>query len=256
MSLLQRKGQRMNPVLWDALIRQLVYRSTPSDDVLVKWVYLLLQLACTPEQRSGLCGLISKCGHPECLDAALLLLDCVTQLEFKLNPAIIIPSLEDGKKRQVEWEIFTRFKYHDFKKVWESVLEPHLDVIAERVASIAINRLQQAYRMLVSVDRAYHAQNPTWRAAIEPHGQDRHPRWFDAIIDLARKALEWMARNSDEQIKRLTDSLISSEYLSCEDLLFITWRNPASRHPTRKWTGCSATTCSMHTAKSTKYIAS
>lgn len=211
MSLFQRKGQRINPMLWDALIRHLQHgKSNPSNDVLVRWIYLLLQHAYIPEQQTELCFLLAKCDHPDCLNAALMLLDRVTQLKFELEPAIIIPSFKDDK-RQVNWNLSTYFEYNRFKKVWEHVLQPQMPVAAEKVASIIIHRLQQAYYMYVNVRDSHWCPISYTRSAIEPHGQDRYPKQLDALVDLARNSLEWIVRNKAEQARRIIDSLICSE---------------------------------------------
>ena len=52
-----------------------------------------------------------------------------------------------------------------------------------------------------------------YRAAIEPHKQNWHPRANDVLIDVARDCLEWLILNKTEATLQWCDQSIKSEVL-------------------------------------------
>ncbi|MHB1455638.1 MAG: DUF4020 domain-containing protein [Armatimonadota bacterium] len=211
MSLIQSKGQQLNPMFWGILVDQLSYRQTPDNDVLVKWIHLLAQLANTPRQRTKLCGLLRKCTDIRCLDAAALLLDHVTQLEFNLGSRTGSRSAEGDNAPLVYWELTVPIEYHDFEEVWDNVLQPHIERLAEKVASISIYRLEQAYHMLLDIGNEYGARSLSEYSDIASNDQDSYSLGLNPLISLARNSLNWIMKNRDEQSHLIIRSLITSE---------------------------------------------
>lgn len=212
LSLLLRKGQRMNPILWEAVTSQFAY-GKPSREALAKWVPMLVRCADTSQRQRGLWQVLRKCSDTECTGTALLLFGHLTRFEPILEEAFSFFSSEESKTRLVNWGLAVPSSYHDFTEVWKNVFEPQIVVVAVKLASIIARQFEEAYGMLGSVAGSNHVREPfSWRrSAIEPHGQDHIPGEVDGLIDFARDTLEWLAKNRLEESEALASSLIGSD---------------------------------------------
>ena len=79
-------------------------------------------------------------------------------------------------------------------------LNPYLPQIAESLLEISAIRLSERH----SARTAWGQSESTWdsdsisRSAIEPHSQDQFQNDVDALIDVARECLDWLATSRTE----------------------------------------------------------
>ena len=89
-------------------------------------------------------------------------------------------------------------RYHNrLETMLTEYLKPYLPQIAESLLEITAIRLSERH----SARTAWGQSDSTWdsesssRSAIEPHSQDRFQSDVDALINVARECLEWLAAN-------------------------------------------------------------
>ena len=92
-------------------------------------------------------------------------------------------------------------------------LKLNLDRVVEPLLGNVIKYLERQHHTL----RVWGGANRNWnpasmdRSAIEPNEQDRDPKSFDTLIDVARDCLEWLALNQPETAAQLCDRLAGAE---------------------------------------------
>jgi len=180
-----RHGGRLNSHLWN----RLAWSLRPSDEallspsVLSRWVHFLM--TCVPPNfdEYALAGLAENCANLETFQNLLQVYDVMTASRHQVRPGY---ELYDGRGREIRMQSF-----------WETSLEPHLQAIAHSLLERTTIRLEERRSAIV----AWGQRNETWdadsygRSAIEPHCQDDLPHEIDALIDVARGCLEWLAAN-------------------------------------------------------------
>ena len=92
-------------------------------------------------------------------------------------------------------------------------LKPNLPQIAEAALEITTRRLSERYSVLAAWGR----NNAAWdsdsffRSAIEPHAQDNVHHDIDALIDVARECLDWLAADRPDAVKVWSERHIHSQ---------------------------------------------
>ncbi len=92
-------------------------------------------------------------------------------------------------------------------------LKPYLCLIAESLLEITVIRLSERH----SVRTAWGQSDLTWdsesssRSAIEPHSQDQFQDDVDALIDVARECLDWLAANRTDYARLWSERHANSQ---------------------------------------------
>ena len=91
---------------------------------------------------------------------------------------------------------------YQIRTLWEQCLKPNLPEIAERLLERSVWRLEERHSLIGAWEGEHTLDSDTFsRPAIEPHEQDRYPEGIDALIDIARDCLEWLAVNQPDAVK-------------------------------------------------------
>jgi len=200
-SLIARHGGRLNPHVWHMLVRCLgnIEDATLSTNTLSRWVHFLMGSVPLHVDVYSLSGLIMSCSKLEARQELLQVYDAMTASRHQVRPSI------GGN---------TSLNDHLIKgMLWENHLEPHLSEIAHSLLDRTTIRLQERHSMLVAWGEGGYAWDAdNWfRSAIEPHSQDDRPHEIDALVDVARGCLEWLAANDPVATEGWCDRFAASD---------------------------------------------
>lgn len=121
--------------------------------------------------------------------------------------ARLIWFLPDSEHRDDSWN------WH-MKKFWEDSLQPNLPKIAHMLLERVTMRLEEYHAMVMAWekggDRIVDSAS-LYRAAIEPHEQNKHFHRIDSLIDTARDCLEWLAINDPMTVSNWCNHFIHSD---------------------------------------------
>lgn len=194
LALVQRQGQVLNPILWRAIARHLVFcEPRPDAETLASWVTVLLRSAPEPERQSNFLDyLVDSCCHPEDDVPALLLFEHLTRPYLIMKPYFGFWGEEQKGDKKVDFEIALQGDEHWLRKTWEKLFRPNLEAFAHQLEPILTSYLQRAHYLLRATGRANGKWDPESfrRSAIEPHEQDLYPTRFDILVDAARDVIE------------------------------------------------------------------
>ena len=206
--LVRRNRLRLNPLLWHALARQLVYGETkPRGAMLAAWALILVSTVtpdCAEDFLTDL--LLLHCAGDDEIDAALLLLGHL------LRPRIVLESPwlgDEAHERPVtlQAEIKLRGDSDDLFRSWTEYFKPRLGATHRQLGGLLTWCLSDAHQLLRAAGNA----NPDWdplsfrRSAVEPHAQDAHRRDWEIWVDAARDLMEWLLENRPSEAQRLRD---------------------------------------------------
>ena len=181
--LIARHGGRLNPHLWNRLAWSLRHNDEASLDptVLSRWVHFLMTCVPSDFDDFALSGVAEACANLGAFQNLLQLYDLMTASRHQVRPGY---ELYDGGSRQIRMQSF-----------WETCLEPHLSNIAHSLLERTTMRLEERCSAILVSGRGGEAwdADSRRRSAIEPHSQDNMPREVDALINVARGCLEWLA---------------------------------------------------------------
>ena len=210
LGVIQRRGQRLNPVLWEALANNLALKlgsdRCPDARTVSKWAAVLLG-STQPESSSELLAfLLDSCRHPEDDLTALLLFERLTEPRSRLERGLSLPGM--GAPRQ---EIEVEGEVYSLRESWERIIKPDLALFAENLEPILTGHLQRAHLLLRSTGEADDIWDPltSSRSAIEPHEQDLRDTGVDLLVDAARDTLEWMLEHEPERAQRTIETWIT-----------------------------------------------
>jgi len=213
LALVQRQGQRLNPILWRAIARELAIRAPRSDvGPLAKWVTVLLSSAQPDWRPDFLNYLLEDCRYPEDRITALLLFEHLTRPHLELKPYFSFAIEESTTAERVDVAMSVEGDEHCLKECWEKIFQPNLSHFAGKLEPILTSHLIQAHLQL----RAFGKANERWdllsfhRSAIEPHEQDRHPRELDTLVDAARDVIEWMLEHEPDRAHAVIEAWSAS----------------------------------------------
>ena len=189
-SVIERHGSRLNPHLWNMITWQMgqTAQPLPSPQILSRWVHFLMS-AIPPDFNDALLeGLAENCATQGLLVNLLQTYDAITASRHQTNPS------------------FTRNNsdpyYYQTLSLWEKWLKPNLPKIAEPLLERTVQRLEERHSLIRAWEGENTLDSDTYsRSAIEPHEQDKYPEGIDALIDIARDCLEWLAVNQPEAVK-------------------------------------------------------
>ena len=202
MHLVARHNLHMHTAFWSVLARTvgLEKEQALDSEALARWVSLLLASAPPlnrfPWTSSELSFLGERCADAH-LPASLVNIFATmttTDLTIRSYPPIfgddgldislpLVPTVETG------------VDYYDINDLWTRKLKPRIDELAESLVDSAVGALESQHRTLV----AWQSAGPGWdtassgRSSIESHEQNSHPGPTDAVIEVARDCLEYLA---------------------------------------------------------------
>lgn len=116
--------------------------------------------------------------------------DSLVSIFDTLLKALSIPDLVNS------FNDYSTFTHYTISRIWTSAIKPHLDIIAEPVLSAAVDYLWRAY----IINRIWWNSNPHLdmrsmrRNAIETHHHGPRAETSDALVDITRDCLEYVAR--------------------------------------------------------------
>ncbi len=193
LAVVQRHGQHLNPVLWQAIAFELARQEPrPDAEVLGTWIEILLD--CRPPDWSmdALGWSLASCRYPEDCQTALLLFEHLTRPHTRLGPHLRTPTDDGDGLRQIDVEIAIEGDWFELREAWRKVFRPNLASLCGALVPILTHHLTRAHRLLRAIGRANDRQDlPSMgRSAIEPHEQDDRPDALDILIDAARDVIE------------------------------------------------------------------
>ena len=179
---------QLNPEFWKLLSWQMQNSIPKSPDaaVMTRWVHFLTSAVPSNGDDIALSWIAKAAASIEATNALLRTYEVMTALVNREPPRLGMIGSE---------------RYHyKLEKMLTEYLRPNLSRIAESLLEITAIRLGERH----SASAAWRPSESTLdsdsisRSAIEPHSQDRFQSDVDALIDVARECLDWLAANRSE----------------------------------------------------------
>ena len=189
-SLIERHGSRLNRHLWNTIAWRMgqASDSLPNQQILSRWVHLLTSTIPPDFNDALLEKMAENCAGQGLLVNTLQIHDMMTASRRQGTPGF-----DRNESDLSNYQIQT---------LWEKCLKPNLPEIAEALLEKTVWRLKERHSLI----RAWKGENALdyavfRRSAIESHQQDRHPGGIDALINIARDCLEWLAANRPDAVR-------------------------------------------------------
>ena len=185
---IENHGPRLNPELWKLLSWQMQNSIPDSPDAaaMTRWVLFLASVAPTSGDDIALLWIAQAAASVGATDALLRTYEVMTALINRESPSL------EGRSSD---------KYHyELETMLTECLKPYLSQIAEWLLEVTARRLSERHSVLT----AWRQSESTWdsdsifRSAIELHSQDGFHSNIDALIDVVRECLDWLADNRAE----------------------------------------------------------
>lgn len=192
LSLIQRQGQYLNPILWNRISWKLFAQHEPT--VISRIIPTLLKSIHPFNRTDELELLLMEC-HTQGLETvALHLFEFLTTPYLNLQRSFGMEG--DGNVNAPGYEIEIHGSDHWMQEAWKKVFAPNIVNFAQELEVITSAQLLKA-DMLFKSYRGPDAFDPVShsRSAIEPHEQDEHSRKLDVIINAARDSIEALIEN-------------------------------------------------------------
>ena len=198
MALIQRNGQQLNPVLWNAITRKLFTADPrPEPAIISRIVPILLKSSHPKNLIEHLVFILMRCKTPDLDSVALLLFEYLTTPQINLQHSYAMEEEERAVAPSMEIELpGDRFW---LKEAWKKLFTQNIDRYAHELELITsahllkVYAIQKSYRGQVAFDSISYR-----RSAIEVHEQDRHPGKIDVLIDAARDSIEYLIKNEPD----------------------------------------------------------
>jgi hypothetical protein len=213
--MLARHGLRLNPALWLLIGRELGSETDKplSTPALRRWATILLDNVPLNRDHHVLLWLAERCSRGGCVDLTVKVFLSMSVHRLAVKPGFVFEDDKATQHRRRLTAACTLVSDHwSLSEVWARNLRPNVAHVAQPLLSGLMHRLEEMHGALA----AWGDASRTWdsisysRTAIEPHEQDRHPDPVDALVDVMRDVIEWIAANSpqllDTWIERLANS--------------------------------------------------
>ena len=199
-STMARRGGRLHSHLWNQLAWSLrdSEKAPPEGTVLAKWVHFLANSLPPQIDHYALSGLADICAKLGAYQNLLQVYTAMTASRYQVRPAGV-------------WDASLNLHIR-MEMLWERCLEPHLPHIAHSLLDRTTMRLEERHAAMTAWDQG----NESWdadsygRSAIEPHSQDDLAHEVDALVNVARGCLEWLALNDPGAVETWCDRLAGS----------------------------------------------
>ena len=206
LQLIGRRGESVNPMLWEQIAWALGKDAPGNLDQksLCRWVHFLT--SCIPGNVSTvplsitvpLSYVAQHCVDLEDLDSLLLLYDAFTARRPLGQP-------------KYGWD-YTRAGHDQLISLHRDFLKPNLSKLGKPLLERSVQRLWERHSLLTAWGNANdgYDQDSFRRSAIEPHEQDNHPFDLDALVDIVRDCLEWLASGDPPYVGRWCEYHVDS----------------------------------------------
>ena len=215
--LIARHHTRLHPVLWYELSRSIGSKQDPPlpEDVLSRWVSLLVATATVPLDALELFRLAKRCAEQKLFHHMIKIFDALIAPRMTLLQRVSSPLTDDADPLQrVDMQLtFTSSSEHWIRKFWQELARPRLQQLAVFLLPRVADRLttrHETHRDWRKADRNYDSE-AFRRHAIEPHAQDEFPSSADVLIDAARDCLEYLVEHIPEIAARWCDECANSD---------------------------------------------
>ena len=203
LQLIGRHGASVNPMLWEQIAWALG-KDAPGNldqESLCRWVHFLT--SCIPGNVSTVplsitvpLGFVAeRCADLGDLGSLLLLYDAFTARRPLGEP-------------KYGWD-YTRAGHDQLITLHRDFLKPNLSKLAEPLLERSVQSLWERHSLLTAWGDG-HDQDSSHRSAIEPHEQDNDPFDLDALVDIARDCLEWLASGDPPYVGRWCEHHVDS----------------------------------------------
>ena len=215
--LIARHGTRLHPEFWFQLARTIRPRADPPlpVDVLSQWSSLLLTTATVPLHEIELCRMAARCAEQELFGNLVEIFDALIAPRLTLLQRSSWLSGDDRvPSPRIDMHLtLVHSSEHTVKRLWNEVIAPHLERLAERLLPRLTVRLRARHQAHCAWQQGHSQYDPEAfrRHAIEPHEQDEFFRPVDVMIDAARDCLEILAINHAEVAARWCDEFADSD---------------------------------------------
>lgn len=203
LALIQRQGQHLNPLLWNAIAWKLrATKPRPDSIKIARIIPILLKSSHPMNQIESLNLLLVGCTPSEHDTVALLLFEFLTKPQINLQRGF---SMGEGEKAVApSMEIETPGDEHWLQEAWKKVFSPNIECFADELENITsahllkADMLQRSFRGPDAFDTISYS-----RSAIEAHEQDQYPGKIDVLIDAARDSVECLIKNDPDMALHL-----------------------------------------------------
>ena len=192
---------RLNPEFWKLLSWQMQNSipDSPDTPAMTRWVLFLASVAPSNGDDIALLWIAKAATSVEATDALLRTYEAMTGLVNREPPRL------GGRNSD---------RYHcELETMLTECFKPNLPQMAESLLEISVRRLSERHSALI----AWRQSESNWdsdsisRSAIEPHSQDQFQNDVDALIDVARECLDWLAANRTEYARLWSESHANSQ---------------------------------------------
>ena len=186
----ERHGSNLNPHLWNMIAWQMGKTDVPlpAPQILSRWVHLLMSTIPIHFNDALLEGIAENCATQGLMVNLLQIYDTMTASRGQSNPRV-----DRNNSDLYNYQIQT---------LWQNCLEPNLPEIADSLLERTVWRLEERHSLIRAWDEEYALDSDSFsRSAIEPHEQDRYPKGIDALINISRDSLEWLALNRPDAVR-------------------------------------------------------
>ena len=205
-NLIAKHNIQLNSVLWQDICSIISAESGSLEkDVFDKWVSILVKNVPSGVPAAVLPyildGLANKCAEHSSIDG---LMEIVGALWTGALPFETAGSHLEEQSSSVHYVA---------KQIWGNGLEPNLEVFAEPLVSLTVDKLWKRYAMNKIWRNSNRDSDTTsrGRSAIEPHEQDQHDTATDALIDVSRDCLTYLAQNDNAAVRYWCCHLVASD---------------------------------------------
>ena len=194
-------GSRLNSEFWKQLSWQMQHSVSQSPDsaTMTRWVIFLA--SATPDNADdiALLWIGEASASVGAMDALLKAYESMTAL-INREPYRLGGSSSD------------RY-HHELETMLTDCISSNLPQIAEPVLEITTRRLSERHSALAAWKLANSKgdSDSYTRSAIEPHPQNQSQYDIDALIDVARECLDWLAANRPDMVKMWSERYVRSQ---------------------------------------------
>ena len=192
---------RLNSEFWKLLSWQMQdgVRKSPNAAAMTRWVHFLARVAPSNGDDIALSWIAEAAAS---VGATTPLLRTYEELTALVN------------REPLRVGLISSDRYHyNLETMLTEHLKPYLPQIAESLLEITAIRLSERH----SAGTAWGQSESTWdsesssRSAIEPHSQDQFQDDVDALIDVARECLDWLAANRTKYVRMWSERHATSQ---------------------------------------------
>ena len=220
--LIPRHDFHLNPDFWEILGREigLDRQNSLTKKILSRWVIFLIETIPNDIQQYHISAVLTqigkRCIKHETLDSLANVFYAMTESRLQLEPYSPLLYKECSPNKKIVAVAVSPIGEHlDLQHLWEKGIKPRLADVAQPLLQQMVQNLEKQHSILDSWKQV--SPNDSirnfYRAAIEPHKQNWHPRANDVLIDVARDCLEWLILNKTEATLQWCDQSIKSEVL-------------------------------------------